>query len=53
LEDSSKLRELPDFERSFGEAASEEVYRFLGVEAVADPGPLDGNHSDDHQEYFG
>jgi len=53
LEDSSELRELPNLEGSFGDAAAEEVDCFLGVVAVSDVKPLDGNHSDDCREYFG
>jgi len=53
LEDSRELRELSNFEGGFDKATGEEVDRFLGVEAVANVGSLNGNHSDDSREYFG
>ena len=53
LEDLSELRELPNLEGGVDEATGEEVDGFLSVEAVANVGSLDGNHSDDRREYFG
>ena len=51
MEDLSELRELSNFERGFNEAAGEEVECFLGAEAAADVGSLDGNRLDEGQEY--
>ena len=47
-----ELRELSNLEEDFDEAASEEVNCFSGVEAVADVGSLEVNHSDNGRGYF-
>ena len=51
LEHLSEPRELSDFEGDFDQATGEEVNCFLGVEAVAEVGSLDGNREDDGGEY--
>ena len=51
LEHLSELRDLFNFAGDSDQATGEEVDCFLGAEAAADVGSLDGNRSDEDWEY--